>query len=208
MNTLKVLEVSASGRGTNSVSRMLTEEVTGALEQRHGHLELARRDLAKGIALLDEEWIGANFTPEEERSAQQREALVTSDQLIAELKTVDAVVIGVPVYNFGIPAALKAWIDMIARARVTFRYTADGPEGLLKGKKAYLVVASGGVPVDSPADFATPYMRHALAFVGITDVEVIAADQLNSDADSALDRARQRIAELIYTTQPRDDRAA
>ncbi len=111
-------------------------------------------------------------------------------------------------YNFGIPAALKAWIDMIARARLTFRYTADGPEGLLKGKKAYLVYASGGVPVNSAADFATPYLRHALAFVGITDVEVITADRLNSDAGSAMDRARQRIADLVFTTQQRNERAA
>ena len=97
---------------------------------------------------------------------------------------------------------------MIARARLTFRYTADGPEGLLKGKKAYIVIASGGVPIDSPVDFATPYLRQALRFVGITDVEVIAADQLNQRGDNAVDAARMRIAELIHTAPKSEHRAA
>ena len=88
---------------------------------------------------------------------------------------------------------------MVARARLTFRYTETGPKGLLEGKKAYLVVASGGVPVDSAVDFATPYLRHALGFIGITDIEVIAADQLNGKADESIDAARVRIAELIHT---------
>ncbi len=121
-----------------------------------------------------------------------------SDSLVAELKDADVLVIGVPIYNFNVPASLKAWIDMIARARLTFRYTENGPEGLLQGKKAYLVVATGGVPVGSPVDFATPYLKHALGFIGITDVEIIAADRLNSQADEAMDSARARIAELIH----------
>ena len=114
------------------------------------------------------------------------------------MRRTDVIVIGAPVYNFSIPASLKAWIDMIARARLTFRYTDSGPEGLLKGKKAYVVVATGGVPVGSPVDFATPYLRHALAFVGITDVEVIAADRLNSQREESMDAARARIAELVH----------
>lgn len=87
---------------------------------------------------------------------------------------------------------------MIARARLTFRYTENGPEGLLRDKKAYLVVATGGVPVGSPMDFATPYLRHALAFVGITDVEIVAADRLNSGAEESVDKARAQIADLIH----------
>jgi FMN-dependent NADH-azoreductase len=208
MNPLNVLEVSASGRTRDSISRTLSRELISGLESRHGDVDVTRRDLADGIPLLDESWIGANFTPEEERSEEQRKTLALSDALVGELQAADIIVIGVPVYNFGIPAALKAWIDMIARARLTFRYTAEGPEGLLKGKKAYIVYASGGVPVESAADFATPYLRHALAFVGITDVDVIAADRLNSDAESALDRARQRIADLVFTRQLCDERAA
>jgi FMN-dependent NADH-azoreductase len=102
-----------------------------------------------------------------------------------------------PIYNFGIPAALKAWVDLIARARLTFRYTENGPVGLLKGKKAFLVVASGGVGVDSAVDFATPYMRQALRFVGITDVEVIAADRQSARGDEALSGARDQIERIV-----------
>ena len=107
-------------------------------------------------------------------------------------------VVGVPIYNFSIPAVLKAWIDMISRARLTFRYTENGPRGLLEGKKAYLVVATGGVRVGGPADFATPYLKHALAFVGITDIDIVAADGLNSQREEKMDAARARIAELIH----------
>ena len=196
---LKILEVAASGRNDGSVSRMLSADLIGALEDRHGTVELTRRDLNKGMPFVDDAWINANFTAPEERSAEQRSALAESDALVAELKAADVLVIGSPIYNFGVPAALKAWIDMVARARLTFRYTENGPKGLLEGKKAYVVIASGGVPVDSAVDFATPYLRHALAFIGITDVEVIAADQLNSKAEESIDAARMRIADLIHT---------
>ena len=205
---MQVLEVSGSGRNGDSVSRKLTGELIDALETREGRLSVTRRDLSKGIPLVDERWINANFTPEEERTADQRETLAASDALVAELQAADIVVIGSPIYNCGVPAALKAWVDMIARARLTFRYTANGPEGLLKGKKAYVVIASGGVPVDSLVDFATPYLRQALRFVGITDIEVIAADQLNKLGDDAVDAARMRIAELIHTAPKSKHRAA
>jgi FMN-dependent NADH-azoreductase len=204
---MKVLEISASGRRSDSVSRMLTAELIEALEIREGEIDVLRRDLSDGVSLVDESWIGANFTAEEERTAEQRGVLQESDALVAELQAADVIVIGAPIYNFGIPAALKAWVDMIARARLTFRYTANGPEGLLTGKKAYIVIASGGVAVDSAVDFATPYLRQALKFVGITDVDVIAAEQLNSRAEESIDAARVRIAELIHTTQ-QDFRAA
>lgn len=194
----KALEVSASGRVGGSASRELTRDLLAALEARHGNLEAVRRDLGHGLPYVDEPWIEANFTPDESRTEKHREALAFSDALVAELKHSDILVIGTPVYNFSIPAALKAWIDMITRARLTFRYTENGPEGLLTGKKAYLVVATGGVPVDSAMDYATPYLRHALAFIGITDVEVIAADKLNSQAQESMDAARACIAELVH----------
>lgn len=198
---MRILEVSASGRHAGSVSRKLSNEIIEAIETREGTAEVVRRDLSSGIPLVDECWIQANFTPEAERTRDQREALSVSDALVEELQAADVIVIGAPIYNFGVPAALKAWVDMIARARKTFRYTSNGPEGLLKGKTAYVVIASGGVPVDSPVDFATPYLRHALKFVGITDVHVIAADQLNSRADESIDGARMQIAELIHTSR-------
>jgi len=205
---LKVLEVSASGRYDGSVSRTLTREVLDALEAREGRIDATHRDLGKGVPLVDEAWIGANFTPAEQRSPEQRSVLEFSDSLIAELQAADVIVIGSPIYNFGVPAVLKAWVDLIARARLTFRYTENGPEGLLKGKKAYIVIASGGVPVDSAVDFATPYLRQALRFVGITDIDVIAADQLNRHAEDSIDAARARIAELIHTAPAQESRAA
>jgi FMN-dependent NADH-azoreductase len=177
---------------------MLTSELIDALETREGRVTVSRRDLADGIPLVDEAWIDANFTPENDRTTEQRNALRKSDELVAELEAADVLVIGSPIYNFSVPAALKAWIDMIARAGLTFRYTPDGPQGLLEGKKAYIVIASGGVPVDSPADFATPYLRQVLKFIGITDVDVIGAEQLNLRGDDAIDAARMRIAELVH----------
>lgn len=195
---LNVIEISASGRKDGSVTRQLSADLIGALESRHGGIDLTRRDLSTGVPFVDGAWIEANFTPVESRTTVHRDTLSYSDQLVAELQAADAVVIGAPVYNFSIPAALKAWIDMIARVGLTFRYTENGPEGLLQGKKAYLVVATGGVQIGSPVDFATPYLRHALAFIGITDVEVIAADKLNSSAVDSMDQAREKIAELMH----------
>jgi len=180
-----ILRIDASARNAGSTTRQLTDQlVTRLVEQGYG-AAVTTRDLAlTPPALLNEAWVGANFTDDADRNDDQRAALAASDELIAELEAADTIVIGVPVYNFAIPAALKAWVDLIARARRTFRYTETGPEGLLKGKKAYLVVASGGVPVGSDYDFATGYLRHVLGFVGITDVAIIAADQqmMNGDA--------------------------
>jgi FMN-dependent NADH-azoreductase len=205
---LRVLEVAASGRSKDSVSRMLSADLINALEARHRSIALTRRDLSQGVPFVDEAWIDANFTAPGDRSAEQRAVLAHSDDLVAEIQGSDAIVIGAPIYNFGVPAVLKAWIDMIARAQLTFRYTENGPEGLLKGKTAYVIIASGGVPVDSPMDFATPYLRQALAFVGIDDVEFIAADQLNSKAEDSIDMARMRIADLVHTAPTLDSRAA
>ena len=196
--TLQVLEISSSGRRDGSVTRKLSNDLVAALEDRFGTIETTRRDLSSGVPFVDEAWIEANFTPDAVRTRQHVEALAYSDELVVELKKADIVVIGVPIYNFSIPATLKAWIDMIARAQLTFQYTDSGPVGLLEGKKAYLVVATGGVPVGSAIDFATPYLRHALAFVGINDVEVIAADQLNNDAGESMDRGRAQIAAVIH----------
>ena len=195
---LRILEVSSSGRRDGSATRALSADLIAALEAKHDSIEVTQRDVSLGIPFVNEAWIAANFTPEQDRTPAQLETLALSDELVAELRNADTLVIGVPVYNFSIAATLKAWIDMVARARVTFRYTANGPEGLLKDKKAYLVVATGGVPVGSPVDFATPYLRHALSFIGITDVEIIAADKLNSEAAEAMDKARAQIANLVH----------
>ena len=204
---LRVLRVDSSGRYAGSATRTLSGDLVQALEARYGRVDVVRRDLADGLPFVDAAWIEANFTSPEERSATHAETLARSDELVAELKRADVLVVGAPLYNFGIPAVLKAWIDMIARARLTFRYTDQGPVGLLTGKKAYLVVATGGVPVDSKADFATPYLRHALRFVGISDISVVEADRINQRGEVALEAARLQIADLIHTP-PRLDAGA
>lgn len=195
---LRILEISSSGRQHGSVTRQLSADLIAALEDHHGSVDITRRNLSAGVPFLNEAWIEANFTPDEDRTPKHLETLAYSDERVDELKNTDVLVIGVPVYNFSIAATLKAWIDMIARARLTFQYTDNGPVGLLEGKKAYLVVATGGVPVGSPMDFATPYLRHALSFVGISDVEIIAAEGMNSNAEDSMDRARSQIAEAIH----------
>ena len=195
---LHVLAISSSGRKDGSITRALSADLVSALEDHHGSIQLVRRDIGDGVPVVNAAWIEANFTPDENRTAQHLQTLALSDELVGELQSADVIVIGAPVYNFSISAALKSWIDMVARARLTFRYTDNGPVGLLAGKKAYVVVATGGVPVGSPMDFATPYLRHVLGFLGITDVAIIAADRVNSNAAESMDRARAQIAELIH----------
>ena len=191
-----LLRVNASMRKQGSISRQLTDELIQSLVASRPDTQIVTRELTQGVSLIDEEWIGANFTGDEERSAEQRAKLAESDALVAELEAADTLVIGVPIYNFGVPAAFKAWVDMIARARKTFKYTENGPVGLLEGKKAYVVIASGGTQSGSDIDFATPYVRHVLGFVGIHDVSIIAADQLMATGDEKLAAARAQIAAL------------
>ena len=195
---LKILEITASARYEDSISRDLTTDLINALEDRYGSADIRHRDLAKGVSFVDEEWIVANTTPEEERTEDHRLTLARSDELVAEVQDADVLVIGTPIYNFSVPAVLKAWIDMICRARLTFRYTETGPQGLLTGKKAYVLVPSGGVEMGSAVDFATPYLRHALGFIGISDVEFVGARGADRDDGQALSNARARIAEIVH----------
>ena len=176
MSTPSILRIDSSARAEGSVSRELSALLAGALAGETGSVTV--RDLStQPVSQVDAAWVGANFTDPAVRTDAQRETLSGSDVLVAELKAADQIVIGAPIYNFSIPAALKAWIDQVARARETFRYTEAGPEGLLTGKTAWLVIASGGVPMDSAMDFATPYLRHVLGFLGIVDVRVIDASR-------------------------------
>lgn len=192
-----ILRIDASMRRTGSNTRELTDRVVERLTAGRADTRLTVRDLAENPPpFIDEAWIGANFTDAAQRSDGQKAALAGSDALLAELRAADTLVIGVPVYNFAVPAALKAWIDLIARARETFRYTENGPEGLLTGKRAILVVASGGTAVGSELDFATGYMQHVLAFVGITDVEIVDAGQLSMGGAERIEAARARIESL------------
>jgi FMN-dependent NADH-azoreductase len=187
------LHLDTSARLEGSVTRDLTARIVRGLAP----ARVLRRDLARTpVPQIDADWVAANFTAPADRTAAQARTLALSDELVAELAAADTLVIGVPVYNFGAPAALKAWIDQVARAGLTFRYTADGPEGLLTGKRAILALASGGTRAGSDIDFATPYLRHVLGFLGITDVTVIAADRMALDGPASLEQAHAAIAGL------------
>jgi len=188
-----LLRIDSSGRSTGSNSRALADHVIAKLQAENPVAEIVTRDVSTGIPFVTEDWINANFTPVDTRSDVQRAALAQSDALVAELEAADIIVIGAPIYNFGIPATLKAWIDMIARVGKTFKYTDSGPLGLLEGKKAYVVMASGGTEVGSDIDFASGYLKHVLGFIGIHDVEVFAADQLMMHGDEKLAAAKTAI---------------
>lgn len=199
---LRVLRIDSSGRVQNSVTRQLADVMIEQLRTQTPLLEVTTRDVAQGLPFVNEEWINANFTDPATRTARQREVLADSDALVHELMAADVLIIGSPIYNFGIPATLKAWIDMIARARLTFRYGENGPVGLLSGKRAFLIIASGGTPIGSNIDFATGYLRHALGFVGITDVETIAAERMMAQGDTAREIAVAQIMQLAVVAQP------
>ena len=190
--TQTLLRIDASARSETSVSRKLADEVVAKLAP----AETILRDLNMAIPHLDEAWVGANVTPADRRTAEQAERLALSDALIAELRAADTVVIASPIYNFGVPASLKSWFDQVARAGITFKYTETGPVGLLKGKRAVLVITSGGTEVDGPIDFATPWLRQALGFIGITDVQVVRSDRQMVDAEASQLRAANDIAGL------------
>lgn len=147
---------------------------------------------------LEEAHLNAFYTPVEQRSPENRLAVQHSDEAIQEIKDADILVIGVPFYNFSIHSTLKAWIDHIARAGVTFQYGASGPEGLIKGKKVYLAIASGGVYSDGPMqayDFAAPYLKAVLGFLGMTDVSVFRVEGVNMPdlKETALEKGIENI---------------
>ncbi|MEO1081169.1 MAG: NAD(P)H-dependent oxidoreductase [Pseudomonadota bacterium] len=190
-----ILRLDASMRRDGSQSRLLADRLQDLLSRDAG-TKVVRRDLADGVPFVDEDWIDANTTDPEQRNDAQREALAHSDTLVAELKAADVLVAAVPIYNFGVPAAFKAWIDMVARARETFRYTSEGPLGLLEGKKAYLVITSGGTHLGSEIDFVSPWLRHVMGFLGIHDVEIIDASGLMMDAEARIAAAIEQIDEL------------
>lgn len=190
--THTVLRIDASARRDGSESRALTQRIVDRLEPQ----SIIQRDLAVAIPTIDADWLAANWTPANERSDEQRAALALSDSLIEEIKAADTLVIGTPIYNFGIPANLKAWIDQIARAGITFRYTEAGPEGLMTGKRAIVAIASGGTQVGSEIDFASGHLRHILGFIGITDVQFVAADLLMIDAEASHAKANAALEAL------------
>ena len=201
---MRVLRLDASANPGESSSKKLGDSLIRRLRQTAIELELRRRDLNHSPSFIDDEWIEANLTAADDRSEIQRQRLAFSDSLIEELKWADHIVLTTPMYNFGVPATLKAWIDQVCRAGITFRYTEDGPEGLLAGKSADIVITTGGAPLESPVDFVSAYLKQVFAFIGISDVNIVGADRMNIDAETSLASAAAQIAQVYPATTERD----
>ena len=192
-----ILHITASIRGDESVSRSLgTRLVEGLAASKNA--TVVTRDLSKNdIPFVDAERFAANLAPYAERSSEQHELAKVADELIGELQDADTIVFSVPVYNFSVPATVKAWADLVARAGTTFRYTENGPEGLLTGKKVYVTAASGGTPLGSEIDFMSPWLKFFLGFLGMTDVELVAADGIMGEGgEEKIAEAHQEIEKL------------
>ena len=198
---MKILQINASARSSGANSTRLADRISASLQAKNPQAALEVRDLARQPhPVLDEAALGALFTPADQRTAEQAARVALDDALIAQVQAADVLVLGVPMYNFGVPVQLKTWIDAIARAGVTFRYTEKGPEGLLKGKKVYVALARGGLYRDTPADSQVPYLKSVLGFLGLIDVEFIYAEGLALGAESAskaFAEAEAQIEELI-----------
>lgn len=184
---MKILQINTAARSTGANSTKLADSIMVRLKAKHPQATLEVRDLAANPhPVLDEAALGALFTPADQRSSEQAARVALDDALIAQVQSADIVVLGVPMYNFGVSVQLKSWIDAIARAGVTFQYTASGPEGLLKGKKVYLALARGGVYRETPNDSQVPYLKTVLGFLGMTDVACVYAEGLAMGSESAI----------------------
>jgi FMN-dependent NADH-azoreductase len=197
---MNVLKLTSSLQGDAGQSSRLASEFVKHLVAGRPGVRVVERDLAgHPVPHLTAERFAAFAAPPEQRTPAQAEIVAESDALIAELRDADTVVIGLPLYNYGIPSTLKAYFDHVARAGVTFRYTAGGPEGLLRGKRAIVLATRGGRHAGTPRDTQTGYIREILGFLGIVDVEFVYAEGLalgEAPRESALATARARLADL------------
>ncbi len=196
----KILHVVSSPRGEESISIKLGNSITAQLLEAYPGSSVTTEDLnINPYPHIYDEQITALRSNSESHNEEQKELVKRSDKAIAELFDTDILVISLPLFNFGIPSTLKNWIDNVLRAGHTFSYTSEGPKGLVKDKKVYIAIASGAVYSDGPYqdyDFAIPYLKTVLAFIGITDVSVVRAEGLGISelAETALEKAIESIA--------------
>lgn len=201
-----LLQINASILGPNSQSTALSEAFVAQWRQRNPGGRVKVRDLgAQPLPHFDADYLQALSTAAAERSPAQAARVAQADELIDELKAARVLVIGLPMYNFGVPSQLKAWIDYIARAGSTFRYTANGPQGLAGDRPTIIFATRGGQYRDTPGDSQTPYMQTFLNFIGIEDIEFVYAEGLARGEEQqaqSLQGARQAAARLLTQTQP------
>ncbi len=201
MPSSTILRVSGSARIQGSITRTLADALVTRLLRHDPAPTLVDRDLSTHLPFVDAGWVNANFTPAEDRSPEQTRALALSDSLVAELQQADVIVLAVPMYNFSIPASVKAWLDLVARVGLTFRYSEHGPEGLLTDKPVYLLMATGGTTVGGPMDFASGYLKHMLGFLGLHDLRVLAMDEVNGQDANSLAAAQTRVLDELIPLQ-------
>jgi FMN-dependent NADH-azoreductase len=198
---MNILQINSSARSEGSHSTKLANALVERLRSEHAGASLKVRDLSRTPhPALDEAALQALFAPAEQRTPEQAARVALDDELIAEIQAADIVVLGVPMYNFGVSTQLKNWIDAIARAQVTFRYTDTGPEGLLKQKKVYAVLTRGGLYRGTPGDTQVPYLKMVLGFLGMTDVQFVYAEGLAMGPQAeqdALASANAQIEEAV-----------
>ena len=198
---MNILQINSSARTVGSHSTRLANGIVQRLQAANPAAALTVRDLGRTPhPALDEAALQALFTPAEQRSPEQAARVAQNDALIAEVQAADVLVMGVPMYNFGVSSALKSWIDAVARAGVTFKYTDKGPVGLLQGKKVYVALARGGLYRDTPADTQVPYLKSVLGFLGMTDIQFVYAEGLAMGPEAeqkALASAEAQIADVL-----------
>jgi len=190
----KILHIDSSAALTSSSSRKLSQAIVDQFKAE----SVTYNDISAGLPVLSEAHIQAGFTPEETRTDEQKTILALSDTLVDQLVEHDVIVVGVPMYNFGIPASLKLYIDLVARAGRTFMYTDTGPKGLLEGKKVYFALTSGGVPlnVGLPVDHMTGQLKTFFDFIGVTEQEFITASGLADDAEKGMNGALESVLKI------------
>ena len=198
---MNILQINSSVRRDTSHSTRLAARIVLRLRDADPEAALTVRDLNDTPhPILDEAALIALFAAPEQRTPEQAARVAQDDALIAEIKAADVVVLGVPMYNFGVPAPLKNWIDAISRAGVTFRYTEKGPEGLLKGKIVYVALTRGGKYRNTPADTQVPYLQTVFTFLGMSDLHFVYAEGLSMGPDAeqkAITSAYEQIEEAV-----------
>lgn len=195
-----ILVIESSARQQGSVSRQLTEQFIAQWQVTHPADRIQVRDLAvEQVPHLDANLLGGWMTPADQQSVAEQRALALSNTLTDEVLAADVLVLAAPMYNFAIPSTLKAWLDHVLRAGVTFKYTETGPQGLLTGKRAFVLTARGGIYAGGSLDHQEPYLRQALAFIGIHDVSFIHAEGLNLGGEfmeKGLAEAKAQVAQV------------
>ena len=191
-----ILHITASIRGEESVSNQIGQALLGSLKGDGDTVTV--RDLSRNdIPFVDAARFEANLTPAADRTSEQAELAAIADTLIEELQAADVIVFATPIYNFGVPAIVKAWADLVARAGTTFKYTENGPVGLLEGKKAYIAAASGGTPIGADFDFMSSWLTFFLGFLGISETHVIAADGImGADGEAKIAAAIEKASSV------------